>query len=562
MKNYAENLCKSFPLWKRFSERFKWNLGDYDFKSYTNPESIPKKQKSTFSNFKQFFDCVYIVNLKDEVSKYEKTLKILNSYNITNVKRVIAYDAINNPKQYRKLKRIHDQSATEHWKTEGLFRVPGAFGVHMSHIWILEDAISHKWKSILILEDDVVLHQDFYDLFMHQYKNLPDHWKMWQLGASQHGNWNELEINDKNQLYKVKPKTYGAFAYALKSEIFGLLWNEFQKHKLPNDVITGNIANEYYSSSAFVSHPNLIIADIIPSKTRGAYKETLNPPPKNDGKFKYPKTLHLYWGKTPLSFLNYLTVKSFSKYHPHWKIKIHISKNPTHPALNKRAYSGPCFLQKIKNIPNLSLHPVDLDNIGFNNEGGDTHKSEYFRYYILEKEGGVWSDFDILYLKSLEGSFNFTEESVIFKKRFLDLQSKELIKYHPVGLFLSQPKSRFFKFLKEQCANQYNSTNYQHGGTKLFQRLFSNEGSVYAIDEDLREHILTPQKPAYLPIERNKVHTLYESGSPKKFTSDTVGVCWFNGTKESQEYNLKLSKRINCFNPECPMDYLIEQFIA
>ena len=37
--------------------------------------------------------------------------------------------------------------------------------------------------------------------------------------------------------------------------------------------------------------------------------------------FIFPKILHLYWyGK--LSFLNYLTILSFKRYHPNWTINV------------------------------------------------------------------------------------------------------------------------------------------------------------------------------------------------------------------------------------------------
>ena len=45
--------------------------------------------------------------------------------------------------------------------------------------------------------------------------------------------------------------------------------------------------------------------------------------------FKYPKILNLYWDKSPLSFLNLLTVLSFNKYHNNWKINIYTPKNIT-----------------------------------------------------------------------------------------------------------------------------------------------------------------------------------------------------------------------------------------
>ena len=42
--------------------------------------------------------------------------------------------------------------------------------------------------------------------------------------------------------------------------------------------------------------------------------------------FSFPKILHLYWDLSTFSYLNFLTVESFNKYHDNWDIRIHYPK--------------------------------------------------------------------------------------------------------------------------------------------------------------------------------------------------------------------------------------------
>jgi mannosyltransferase OCH1-like enzyme len=121
-----------------------------------------------------------------------------------------------------------------------------------------------------------------------------------------------------------------------------------------------------------------------------------------------PNIIHLYWGRNnPLTFLQYLTVVSFSEHHPDWKIKIyypivisdHISW--TNPEQKTKIISKDYFneLSKISSL--IELIEVDFDKIGFNNNYSEVINLDFFRYHILYLEGGIWSDFDVVYIKSL-----------------------------------------------------------------------------------------------------------------------------------------------------------------
>lgn len=102
-----------------------------------------------------------------------------------------------------------------------------------------------------------------------------------------------------------------------------------------------------------------------------------------------PKVLHLFWGKNkPLSYLRYLTVKSFVKYNPDWGIRVHIPTSPidSKPRLWPTEITSSKFdyFDKLNDIPNVDFIPVESTK-----EIGSVHTSDLLRIKLLHEEGGV-----------------------------------------------------------------------------------------------------------------------------------------------------------------------------
>lgn len=166
--------------------------------------------------------------------------------------------------------------------------------------------------------------------------------------------------------------------------------------------------------------------------------------------FNYPKLLHLYWDGSPLSFLNLITILSFNEYHKFWKINVFIPTNRNEKITwsgneQKIRYNGRCYFHKLYNIPNVLIHNISLEKIGFYNDASEVIKSDYFRYYILSKHGGIWSDFDIIYTSSVEDKMNFKENSIIFNcTGYHDLIEKKNHLYIIQLVYFSQKKIQSF----------------------------------------------------------------------------------------------------------------------
>jgi len=285
---------------------------------------------------------------------------------------------------------------------------------------------------------------------------------------------------------------------------------------------------------------------------------------ENYHNFNYPKLLHLYWDGSPLSYLNYLTIISFNKHHKDWKIIVYI---PTTRTLtmswktqeHKHPYNGPCYFHKLRNIQNVTIQKMCLSKIGFDNDAPEVIKSDYLRYYVLQKHGGLWSDFDIIYTASVEEKMNFNQDAVIFKCiTYNNPENKENETgtfYYPVGLFLSKPNNKFFKFILEQCIEHYDG-DYQSMGASMFRALFPTDNEIFKIDNSIK----ICNEEYYLPCAWNELGELFDT---KKNTLplNNVGIHWFNGAYQSKQYVIDLEKRLNNFEVGCYLDKVIDKYI-
>jgi hypothetical protein len=117
----------------------------------------------------------------------------------------------------------------------------------------------------------------------------------------------------------------------------------------------------------------------------------------------FPRIFHTYWGmNAPLSYLRYLTIKSFQKLNPDWTIKVWTPKVPSlHTTWNTGEqldlYHGHDYMKELWEFVDV----VDFESIGIPNETPEVHKSDLLRWYLLGTYGGIWSDMDILYIKPI-----------------------------------------------------------------------------------------------------------------------------------------------------------------
>lgn len=218
------------------------------------------------------------------------------------------------------------------------------------------------------------------------------------------------------------------------------------------------------------------------------------------------KTLYLYWGGRPLSYLRFLTVKSFRKHNPEWKIEVYYPVSPveatTWTTQEQRApYDGEDWFSKL----DAELKPFNMESIGCSNALPEVHKSDIFRLWVLHEYGGVYSDFDILYTKPFPD----------FPKRLYCLHPDG---HYAVGLLGAERGDPIFKRLLES-AKKLDAAKYQSYGATLWNKELQVAPSGWNIPKEL-----------VYPCDWQDAQKLFTESLD--LPDETIGLHWFGGVGE------------------------------
>lgn len=137
----------------------------------------------------------------------------------------------------------------------------GAWGLYHSMISVIETALKDGVESLLILEDDVRFHRDIAALWPRVLSELPDDWKVFQLGAMQL-HWGDDWIEWQSQhLYKCQGSSIAAHAVALERDAMRAVLDRAKVPDLPFDIGPLQEVKRLFKARCFTAYPNLAIQD-------------------------------------------------------------------------------------------------------------------------------------------------------------------------------------------------------------------------------------------------------------------------------------------------------------
>jgi hypothetical protein len=259
-----------------------------------------------------------------------------------------------------------------------------------------------------------------------------------------------------------------------------------------------------------------------------------------------PQVAHFYWGGGPLSYLRFLSVKSFKKQNPNWQVKVHV---PLVNSVAPESWTNDIRQDYCSQLGELDVTVVThtFDEYKFINQAHEVHKSDYLRWRLLATEGGLWSDIDIFYVKPMECLAENTTQYSNINVALCPLKPPHK---HTVGFMLGSKNNDFYAYISQLAQKNYNKDVYQCMGSDLInshfesfesfsrqfpndQFVFLNKKSVYAITSKTIDHFYQPVDPAL----------------SKKFNSpQVIGYHWFGGHPRSQDFE-------NNLQPETITDY-------
>lgn len=242
-----------------------------------------------------------------------------------------------------------------------------------------------------------------------------------------------------------------------------------------------------------------------------------------------PKIFFTYWDGSILSQLQYLTIISFKELNPDWRIIVYMPliryEPKTWKTVNQKIkYNGEDYLDKMYQIKDIEIIKIDFEQIGFKNNVSEVFKSDYLRYYFLDKHGGLWSDMDILYIKPIDILFEKINNNIDTILSYFD-------KYYSIGLLISQPNNDFFKLLCNSCNNHFNPNEYQSIGSYMIKK-------IYPIPDS--SNIFIMDKFYYLPYNFKSIDQIFNKSVLNNIKNYTLGIHWFNGDNKTKQYqNIK-----------------------
>ena len=217
-----------------------------------------------------YFGNTYVLNMEKRPDRWENMSKFLSQNHFYHFERFIGFDGNQEPyksdwENYMTKPLTDDELRI---KRKGI-KFQGSWAILKSMKRMILDAKKKKYKSILVLQDDLLFHKNFLSEF-YRYTNyvIQPNWKLMYLGASQHS-WNkEIKYDDKKRYYHPNGTADGAFATAIHSSCYDELLKDIEKWCMPIDSGALCHIQRKYPNDCYVFTPNIIIADIRDSDLR------------------------------------------------------------------------------------------------------------------------------------------------------------------------------------------------------------------------------------------------------------------------------------------------------
>jgi len=260
-----------------------------------------------------------------------------------------------------------------------------------------------------------------------------------------------------------------------------------------------------------------------------------------------PKRAVWYWGGSPMSFLRYMSLVSFRKYHPDWDMTLVVRSHGSNPHRWKEQqdtvyYSGRDYMAE---VPGLRVVELEKEY---------PHLTRCYENQVSDilgwawvSHGGMKCDMDLLWRAPI--NYELIKGVCVGIWQYLNA--------FPVGVVLGN-EFGFFDHLRkkavERIQNNRAEFNYQEVGPNLLRDEFSALKESYDIT-------VLPNSWLY-PFVDNMVNWKTMCAQPficgknrPSLPSDCVAVHWYAGSIVVKEWNIKSQEEI------CAADNLIGDIV-
>lgn len=268
-----------------------------------------------------------------------------------------------------------------------------------------------------------------------------------------------------------------------------------------------------------------------------------------------PKLCFTFWQGHNFSKLHYYTIYSLVKYNPDLEIIVYTSTS-----LKEQVVTWTTDEHSIditNRVPFSSIHNfgerikivnVDLQReYGISNEISVVHKADFIRIAKLYEHGGVWFDFDILFIRPIPNTiFEKTTTELFYFKMVFDGNLLVI----PTGFIAAIPKLPVFKELMDIALREsVHPGGYQKIGPDLWTIVFLKN------EDMLRKAVVLDRNIVY-PYDSNEVEDLISNGGVDRVKPNTIGIHWFNGSVHTKKF-INRDRRTILYPSRCPLNKYI-----
>jgi len=276
-----------------------------------------------------------------------------------------------------------------------------------------------------------------------------------------------------------------------------------------------------------------------------------------------PKRIFFFWSNDKMSWLRYMTLYSFRKYHPDWQVDLYVSpkSKSSKPWVDFNVqdfftYQGADYKDAIKEL-NINIIPFKLERPGHPEEDWANlpanHESNFCRYLQLSQDGGVHADMDILFLKSLNPLLNELNTAKI------NAAISHIKHYFSIGFLLSVPNSPFFRDVYLNAFETYQKHLYQGSGILTLHKKWKDWKVLVAAYPDLKFYNI-PMNVMYA-LDSFEVDKIFQQNCCNVVTENTYGIHWYAGHPIAQTFNNNVTEH-NYDDYDCTLTHFLKGVLA
>lgn len=226
---------------------------------------------------------------------------------------------------------------------------------------------------------------------------------------------------------------------------------------------------------------------------------------------------------------------SFKKLNPDWQIKIYYPKvnyegeNTWQSQEHFYKFTGENYFDRLLAM-DVEKIQVDFSQASIDSNIPESFKADFLRWHILANEGGLWSDFDIIYFKPMD-SLVFNSQANSNTDTFVCINDSRVYYRHLIGFLMSSPNNDFYRFVLQQAYSRLDLKNYQSIGSLILNAHFQSIQSARFRFRHL--HIANIDLASVYPLNELNIPLIYHTNDLSAVTGETIGIHWYAGHPEA-----------------------------